>query len=183
RGLQHRVAVRARRDHAGTQTGCAHGLYVTYRAFVPLDTLRAQQVIERFVLRVADALDGLSGRRVIRLALGQVDAARHEERAHPVSPRFAVYVLLVVLHVVERLERTRVARTERAQQRVEGLLPGRGVHGRRLGQHAVHVEQADPDGVFEADSGGVRLGGLRRRVGAPRRTGGIGCGHGGGSFV
>src|SRR5690348_179606 len=104
----------------------------------PLGQLRQHEV----VLAVAKAVDRGRARRVIRLALGQLDAAGLQEGPGAVLPGLAVHVGVVLVVRVERDELGSGALGAGAEEFVEHLLPRRRVHHRRLGDHAVHIEQA-----------------------------------------
>ena len=78
--------------------------------------------------------------RIVRLAVGQGDAARPEEIAHAVEPGFAVHAPKVVTFDVERPECLPRAGGAALEERIEKPLPGGGVHGRRSRYHAIEVE-------------------------------------------
>ena len=78
---------------------------------VPADVLE-----EHLVLPIRQPADGLPIRRVVRVALGQLDASRSEEAPHAVEPTLAVDVPAVVLVGVERHERFRRAIRARARR-------------------------------------------------------------------
>src|SRR5207247_3000526 len=88
------------------------------------------------------AVDGGRARRVIRRALGQLDAPGFEERPSAVLPRLAVDIGVVLVVRVERDELGSRALGAGAEEIVEHLLPRRRVHDRGLGDHAVHIKQA-----------------------------------------
>src|SRR5207244_5094527 len=109
------------------------------------DALALDQLEHELVLAIAQAVDRRGTRGIGRFALGKLDPARGQERAHPVVARLAVDVLVVVDQRVERNEALTGSLGAFAQERVEHLLPGRRVHARSLRQDAVEVEQAGPD--------------------------------------
>jgi hypothetical protein len=65
--------------------------------------------------------------------------------------RLAVNVLVIVAHRVEGDERLACFLSARAQELIEHLLPGGGVHGSRLGQDAIQVEQAAADCIRKSE--------------------------------
>ena len=137
--------VPARGDRRRPDAAClqladqGHGRGVRLHA-VPADVLE-----EHLVLPIRQPADGLPIRRVVRVALGQLDASRSEEAPHAVEPTLAVDVPAVVLVGVERHERFRRAIGALAQVLVEQPLPRLRVHGRGVGDDAVHVEDHGAD--------------------------------------
>ncbi len=100
---------------------------------------------------------------VVEIAVRQDDLARLQERPHAVRARLAVDVAPVVLTRVERA----AARVPREQELVEHRLPGNGVHGRRVGEDTVEVEQAQAHAVGQSQ-GSDHPGSLpRAAVGTP----------------
>ena len=92
----------------------------------------------------ADLIDA----RVDGAALRERDAAAGQEAANAVGAVLAVHVTVVV-QLAERL----LCGLVLPQEPVEGPLPRGEVDGRRLGEDAVEVEQADADGVRETEHG------------------------------
>ena len=100
--LEHLPGVGAGGHHGPVQPGLLDRLQVPDRAVVHLDAVLADLLEQQLVLAVAQAVDGLGGRRVVGRALGQGDAARGQEVPDPVLARLAVDVLVVVVMDVER---------------------------------------------------------------------------------
>ena len=111
---------------------CLHELD---RAGVGLDALGLEDLLEHDVLAVAETSDRLVGRRVGRLALGQLDAARLEEAPDAVVARLAVDVREVVGVDV------RLGDASTLKELAEHLGPGAHVHLGRRRDHTVEVEQ------------------------------------------
>ena len=82
--------------------------------------------------------------RVVRVALGEGDASRGEERPGAVGADPPVDVVLVV-GVVERAPGRTRGPLVIGEEPVEGPLPRGRMDRRRPREHAVHVEQAGPD--------------------------------------
>src|SRR6185295_7523081 len=139
----------ARRDQAGV----LHGLQVADRAGVDVHADRADLLLHEVVLARGQAPQRLRARRVVRSAVGEVDAARREEAAGAVEPGAAVDVRAVVVLDVEGLERDAVPLGAGAQVVVEHLLPRRGVDAGGVGEDAVEVEEARAGAVREAEHG------------------------------
>ena len=112
---------------------------------VRLHAVPAEVLEEHLVLPIPQPADGLPIRRIVRVALGQLDASRGEEAPHAVEPTLAVDVPAVVLVGIERHERFAGAIGALAQVVVEQPLPGLGVDGRGVGDDAVHVEDHGAD--------------------------------------
>jgi hypothetical protein len=129
-------------DHRAAQPGVPGRDQVGPRALehphpVPVD--RPQQ---QLVLPVAQAVHGLRVRRVVRRAVGQLDAAAGQERPHAVRPRPPVDVPGIVRVGVERDEPAAEPLGALGQVRVEHLGPRPVVHSGSVREHAVQVEQA-----------------------------------------
>ena len=89
-----------------------------------------------------------------RAALGQLDAARGEERAHAVVARLAVDVLRRSRATASNGTNGSPVAAARARRYSSNIsLPGRGVHLRRLREHAVEVEQARGHAVGQPEHG------------------------------
>src|ERR671933_95510 len=93
---------RATGPFAGCRSGAAGGVHEPHRAGVGLDAALADQPLHQLVLAVGEPAHGLRVGRVVRVAIGEVDAAAGQERAYAVVARLAVDVLVVVAHGVER---------------------------------------------------------------------------------
>jgi hypothetical protein len=146
-GLEHGLGIGAGRDDGGLEARLADGREVVTRAGVDLDPVALEHLEHQLVLPVAKALHGGRAGRVGGRPLRKLDPSRFEERLRAVEPRLAVDVLVIVMDRVERYECLAVAGGPDAQELVEHLFPGGGVHHRRLGHHPVHVEQAGGDVV------------------------------------
>jgi hypothetical protein len=143
--LEHLLGVRARRHHHSPQPGLLGRLEITPGAFEHPDAVVVDAAQDGDVLLVAEPVHRLLTRRIVRLALGQRDAARGEEVADTVGARLAVHVGVVLVVGVEGDERGARLLGVRAQEVVEHLLPRRRVHRRGIGQHPIEIEQADSD--------------------------------------
>ena len=84
------------------QSGLDCSADVAHRALVGFDPVLVDQPQHDLVLAVAEAVDRLGARRVVLLALGELDAARVQERPDALVARLAVDVSVVVLDGVER---------------------------------------------------------------------------------
>src|SRR5207249_443657 len=112
---------------------------------------------ENLVLLVAQSVDRLQPRRIIRRALGQVYATRLEKRTRSIGARLSVDVRVVL---VDRVEWHKwCARALRAcrEVRIEHFLPGGGVHRGGLGQHAVEIEQTRANGIRQTKHVAISL--------------------------
>ncbi len=147
RGDEDVLAVGAGGDHGAAKTRITRSLGEAHRPLVGLDTVLLDQLEHQLVLAVADAADRLGVTRVARRALGQLDPARLQKRAHAVVAGLAVHILVVVLVGVELLELLAGLLGASLEVLVEGLLPRAVVDLGGLGEHAVEVEQACGDGV------------------------------------
>ena len=90
---------------------------------------------------VAETDHGVDIGRIAWFALGEIDPARREERAHAVVAQLPVDVLVVVPYEVERLERRSAWVGPVAEECVEHLLPRRGMQARRPREDPVEVEE------------------------------------------
>ena len=179
--FQHDLAVFAGRDDRDLQPAVSQCPHEFDGRVEDLHAGLAQAVQKSRVLAVAQPADGFPRFIVVRVALGQRDAARRQKAAHPVVTLLAVHVFQIVgLGVERRTGRARLARPA-VQKLVEQLLPGDGVQLFRLGNHTVQVEQHrvevgrgnDGPGGFWHETGhdeprgvspaGVRSGGRGRR--------------------
>jgi hypothetical protein len=93
---------------------------------------------------------------VVFVALGQLDAARGEERCHAASAGLAVDVLEVVV-LAEGLEVFAGSRFALVEELVEEVAPRSEVNSRGVGHHAVEIEDdrsmpvgGDEDGGHDA---------------------------------
>lgn len=131
-----------RGHHCPPQPRLPRGAQVAARALEHLDAVLGNRAQQRIVLAVAEALDGLGIRRVVRVALGQHDASAGEEITDAVRSRLAVDARRVVRPWIERDEPLACPRRPFAQVRVEHLGPSLVVHRRRVRQHPVEIEEA-----------------------------------------
>src|SRR6266487_4146897 len=144
-GLEDVLAVRAGGHDGSVEPRLANRMDVPHRPVVGLDAVAFQKCHHELVLAVSETVDGLGRRRVVRIALGQLDSARGQERANAVVARLAVDVPVVVGDRVEGGELLAGSLGALAQVRVEHLLPGGGVHLGGLGEDAVEIEEAGAD--------------------------------------
>ena len=140
-GLDHGLAVLARRDHRGGQAELLHVVQEADRTGERRHPVGLQQDLDELVLAVPEAVDGECIGRVLRGSVGEGDRPRREEAPHPVVAGLAVEVVGVVAAQVERHERLVVGIGPGAQELVEHLPPRGGMEGRRVGQHSVEIEQ------------------------------------------
>src|SRR5262249_38932723 len=139
----------------------AYRVQVAHRPLVGPHAVAVHPPQEHLVLASAQPLDrlllgwaalGWAARRwaalgwVVGLALRQRDAAGRQEGPGAVGARLAVDVLVVVGDRVEGYERLPGACRALAQEVVEQLLPGCGVHRGGRCQDTVQVEQTGADG-------------------------------------
>src|SRR5215213_2003247 len=82
-----------------------------------------------------------------------MDVSRLQERGDAVQARLAIDELVVVSGPIELLERNAMLLRPLAQERVEHLLPRLRVDLRRLGQHAVEIEQTCRDAIRKPEHG------------------------------
>src|SRR6266487_7108980 len=144
-GLEDVLAVRAGGHDGSVEPRLANRMDVPHRPVVGLDAVAFQKCHHELVLAVSETVDGLGRRRVVRIALGQLDSARGQERANAVVARLAVDVPVVVGDRVEGGELLAGSLGALAQVRVEHLLPGGGVHLGGRGEDAVEIEEAGAD--------------------------------------
>ena len=78
---------------ATPQTRGRHRLEVAPRPLEDLDAVVVQELLEHVVLAVAQAVDGLGAAGVVRVALGQLDAAAGQEGPDAVLAFLAVDVV------------------------------------------------------------------------------------------
>ena len=126
------------------------------------DALRGQRLAEQRVLAIAERADrGIAG-RIARVAVGQHDVARLEERTHPVEAGFAVDVGEVVVERERRLGRVGAAGEEVVEHRAStlgGALPRSG-STRRRGRTARRRSRPTARGAIRtnaADRGPYRM--------------------------
>ena len=148
---EHVAAVGAGRHDGTAQAGVTDGPYVLHRARVCSHPVLADPPQQDFVFAVGQAPDGLRARRVVRAAFRQFDAPGLQEGACPVGPGLPVHVLLVVPDAVEWHEGLTGPPGTVPQVAVEHFLPRGIVDLRGLGEHAVQVEQAAADAVWEPE--------------------------------
>jgi hypothetical protein len=91
-GLKNFLAVRAGGHDRSVELCLADRMDVPHRALVGLDAVSLQERHHELVLPVPETVDRLGRRRVARIALGQLDSARGQERADAVVSRLAVDV-------------------------------------------------------------------------------------------
>ena len=142
---QHLAAVAARRDDRAAQTGLPRRAHVAHRALVGLDALLADHAQHDLVLAVARAR-GRSPRRPDRSPRPPAGRCRARRGT---SARRRSAACRRRTRRSRRPDRTArngspVLRRPLAQEAVEHLLPGRGMHLRGLREHAVQIEQARP---------------------------------------
>ncbi len=116
---------------------------VAHRALVHLDPLLVEHRAAPGRSCGCQPVDRLRLGRVAGVALGELDAARAQEGAHPVLAGHAVDVLVVV-GLLEGDEGLAGAPRTLPQVGVEHLLPGGEVDRRRPGEDPVEVEEARP---------------------------------------
>src|SRR5581483_10815616 len=90
RALEQLRAVDAGRDDRAAQPRRTRSLEVSHRPGEGADAAAPDRGLDEQVLAVAEAADRLRGRRVARVALGEADPAREEERPHAVVAELAV---------------------------------------------------------------------------------------------
>lgn len=94
-----------------------------------------EDLVEAIVFAGAQACDGVRGRGVIGVSVGQVDASRTQEAAHAIGPRLAVHKLDVVV-VGERL-----LTIQTGEETVEHVGPCTPMNIGRRSDHSVEVKQ------------------------------------------
>src|SRR6266571_1422622 len=143
--LENVLAVRAGGHDGSVESRLSDRMDVPHRALVGLDAVALQERHHDLVLAVSETVDRLGRRRVVRIAVGQLDSARGQERADAVVAWLAVDVPVVVGERVEGDELLAGLLGALSQVRVEHLLPGGRVHLGGLGEDAVEIEEAGAD--------------------------------------
>ncbi|MFZ3043071.1 MAG: hypothetical protein WA108_15010 [Thiobacillus sp.] len=138
---QHRLGVATGGEHRGLDPGPTRGFDEFERARIGVDLVFCEPCVEVAVLAIAESADRFTVGVVVLVAVRQVDAARIEEASDAVHAGLAIHVLAVVAAGVERTKFLTVALGPRLEEFVEQSLPGGRVRLRRIGDHAVHVEQ------------------------------------------
>ena len=100
----------------------------------------SQGLPEQPRLALAQPAHGFGVLRVLLRSFGKLYAARREKGANAVVAGSPVDVGKIVAADVERLKVGSLALGTPVQEIVEHLFPGRGVHARRVSEHAVEVE-------------------------------------------
>ena len=93
---EHSLAVLARRHDCSFNPHPSQILDEGDGTGIRIDTRSREDLIDQVVFSVAETADGLSSRRIVLGAFGQVDAARFQEIAHPVVSRLSIYIKFVV---------------------------------------------------------------------------------------
>src|SRR5690606_7404756 len=107
------------------------------------DAACCQKPPEDQVLAVAESPDRAVAGRVLRIAIGERDAAGGEEAPHALMARPAVHVAAVIL-AGEGPERLAPDPGTLAQAGVEKLLPRRGMECSRIGHDSVEIAAHRP---------------------------------------
>jgi hypothetical protein len=138
---QDRRRVATGREHRGPDAGALEGVDESERAWKGLDPVLLKPGMEVPVLAVAEPADRLLVGVIVLLSAGQLHAARREELPYPIVTRFSVDILTVVAIGIERPELFAALVGALPQILVEQPLPRRRMRLRRVGHHAVHIEQ------------------------------------------
>ena len=100
---------------------------------------------QTLALPAGDAVGGVGCGRIVRPALGEVDAAAREKRVDSFDPRPAVDVRAVVAGAIDGNNAPTPPLGEAKQQLVERVCPRLGVQDAAVREDAVQVEQARVD--------------------------------------
>src|SRR5215831_5811237 len=98
-------------------------------------------IVDEFAFTVAETVDGLSGRRIVRLSFRHDDAAGPEKIAYALESRLPVDLNLIIHGHVESTERSGVLPRPLLQVLIEHRFPASSVNACCVGDHAVHIQE------------------------------------------